>query len=399
MKKILSLILTLTICLCGLSLIGTVYAENDYFYIGSYPQSEVKDTTITDELDKLAPDWESWTSYSYYCSVNNKYGSMTQGDWMRYTDVTYGGEKYRGVKFTQYRPQYTHHTPEFSYQDNNGYDTDTVYWFKFESLKWRILDADKGLVLCETIIDAQPYTNTIYRTGSGFYYYFNDADCTTYANDYATSSIRAWLNDDFYNTAFTSTEQNAIIETKNLNNDGYYTLIGTTGYENLDSDATDDKVFLLSYDDVLNSKYGFNADSTYKDPARASQSTDYAKCQGLYVVIDEEYQGFSEWFLRSPSKSSELCCAIDCAGHDTANNTVHITSGIRPAMTVDLSYTPAETTTGTDTSTSTDTSTDTSTSADAGTDNNNCCLPSWLCSILEFFRGIFEFIIDKLWIF
>ena len=34
-----------------------------------------------------------FTSYGYY-SGNGEYGSMVQGDWMRYTDVTYNGKKY-----------------------------------------------------------------------------------------------------------------------------------------------------------------------------------------------------------------------------------------------------------------------------------------------------------------
>ena len=44
---------------------------------------------------------------------------------------------------------------------------------------------------------------------------------------------------------FTELEKQSI-ELTNLNNDCFYTVIGTTGYEYLDSKETSDKIFLLS---------------------------------------------------------------------------------------------------------------------------------------------------------
>ena len=242
MKKFLSLILVVVM------LIGVVpmayaasYTVGDHIKFGSYPQSEVKDEAIISALDSIASE-DAWISYGYY-SGSGEHGTMAQGDWMKYIDVTYDGIKYRGVNFTQYRPRYTYGTDSVNEQSANGYETDKTYWFAFEPLSWRVLDSKSGFVVCDNIIDAQPYSNTIY---SGSEYYYNDAELKNYASDYVTSSIREWLNDDFYNTAFTTEEQDLIMEAA-LENSGYYTSVGTPGYDHFDSYLTTDKVFLLSY--------------------------------------------------------------------------------------------------------------------------------------------------------
>lgn len=313
----------------------------EYFYFGSYPQSEVKDTAVTAELDKLAPDWENWTSYGYYRGTG-RLGTMVQGDWMRYTDVTYNGEKYRGVKFTQYRPQRTIIEAN-SRQDDNGYSINNVYWFKFEPLKWRVLDKDAGLVMTETLIDSQPYNNTIYYNADN---YWNDADSKIYASNYAESSIRAWLNDDFYNTAFSEDEKTAISK-KEIDNYGYGTLIGKTGYEKYDCEKTEDNIFLLSYDEILNTEYGFDPYAYNRDSARAPISTDYAKCQGIWAYDNDT----TDWLLRSASDSSAYVRCVYASGKAREDVSVEYScEGVRPAMTVDLSYydEPTEPTTPTE---------------------------------------------------
>ena len=115
--------------------------------------------TLGATLGALAPAWASWTSYDYDSGTGDWYdGKMSPGDYMRYCDVTYGGQKYRAVRFTRYRPCETGCTSsaDNTYQDDNGYVTGTTYWFRYDPLQWRVLDPSAGLVLCETIIDSQP---------------------------------------------------------------------------------------------------------------------------------------------------------------------------------------------------------------------------------------------------
>ena len=169
MKKFLSVIL---ISLLMLSIVPFAYAEEttykvgDIIQFGSYPQSEVKDEALIAKLNSLAPEWKDWTSYEYYFYNEETY-SLEKGDYARYVDIEVAGKKYRGVRYTK--------TAGGVY---NGYEIGTTYWFKFETLEWIVLDPEEGFVLCKDIIDSQAF------------------DYTT--NNYEYSSIRNWLNNNFY---------------------------------------------------------------------------------------------------------------------------------------------------------------------------------------------------------
>ena len=248
--------------------------DGNYIYFGSYPQSEVTDDALKATLTNAAGDTSTWTSYDYYI---RGYTS----DFMVYKDVSYNGERYRGVYFTHYRPYYTTEGPKAdnSMQDNNGYYINTVYWFKYEPIKWEILsESDGDAFLCaELILDSQDFHYTYNQTNS------------FYANNYEESHIRAWLNESFYDTAFTAAEKNAIKTTVVDNSES------TTGYISnpYACNNTNDKVFLLSYSEATNSSYGF---SIYDYNSRIKIPTAYAKAQGAHV-----FSGAGLWWLRSPS--------------------------------------------------------------------------------------------------
>ena len=287
---------------------------------GSYPQSEVKDSAT---LEKLNATSKNWISYGYY-SGDGSYGSMKPGDWMEYADMDINGDgvnDYRAVRFTQYRPYWTEYSSSSgnSYQDNHGYTVNNIYYFKYEPLKWQVLDPKKGLVFSKSIIDSQAYSNTIYSTSKG---YTNDAAGENYANDYATSSIRKWLNEDFYSTAFTSAQKQNILPTT-LDNKAY-----STSYSKYDSISTTDNIFLLSYSEVQNTSYSFT-DSTSSTETRMAVGTDYAKAQGLLVSPNK----CSSWRLRSAGYNSYYACKADYDGYVFYYNDVYNTDGgIRPAL-------------------------------------------------------------------
>ena len=304
--------------------LSPTHRVGDIVEFGSYPQSRVTDSSLVSALDGVS---KTWVSYGYYSGDGSYSDTMVQGDWMKYADFTYNGTKYRAVTFSQYRPRWTSDSSSASktYQDNNGYTPNNIYYFKYEPLKWRVLDPSTGLVLCESIIDSQAYSNTIYSYGTDPYHnhpaYWNDAEHTHYANDYATSSIRAWLNDDFYNTAFSSSQKASIL-TSELDNKAY-----STSYSKFDSETTYDKVFLLSWSEMQNTAYGFS--SNY---ARQAKGTDYAKCQGLCVSSSDEC---SIQRLRSASFRSSLACCVssdgDLENRWHADDTYY---GVRPALKI-----------------------------------------------------------------
>ncbi|MBQ7542786.1 MAG: hypothetical protein IJT44_10910 [Clostridia bacterium] len=263
---------------------------------GSYPQTEVKDSDLTAALNEQTL---SWQSYGYYSKSD---GQIVAGDFMEYCDVTQGGQKYRGVRFSLYRPRATEdgaspvNYAEMYHQDLNGYYTNTIYWFRYEPLQWRVLDPDTGLLLCETVIDSQPYNNFMLRADDAYYY--GDADHSYYANNYEKSSVRDWLNADFYNTAFTNAQKSKIAETTLVNR------AFDTSHSAYDSASTTDKVFLLSYSEALDPAYGFESDPDFSF-TRTAQVSDYAKCQGLSVFHDN-----FNWWLRSAGEYSGLACAV-----------------------------------------------------------------------------------------
>ncbi len=310
------------------------YITGDIIEYGTYPQSEVKDENTLAALNEKISD-DGWVSYGYYSGTNTwDDGQMQPGDYMKYQDVVFDGVKYRAVLFSDYRPYATEYacSADYSFQDDNGYLTDTVYWFKFEPIEWRVLDPDDGFVVCNSVIDSQAYNNYIIKNGAdgyGYTAYWGDSAQSYYANNYAESSIRTWLNDDFINTAFSALQQENIKETE-LNNNAY-----SESYSLYNSAQTNDKAFLLSYAEATNNAYGFDAEASNKDTARRLQGSDYAKCQGLWVYNSStsDYNGNSYWKLRSPGNNSDYSCGVNGVGYvDYSYNAEATGEGVCPAM-------------------------------------------------------------------
>ena len=315
LKRILSALLV-AVMLVGIAPIGGIdlsvkssamdlssYKVGDIIEFGSYPQSKVTDSTLISKLETEGSKYQ-WIDYNYYAGTGSEYdGNMKPvKEMMLYKDIPYGDNKYRAVKINQYRPRITVYTSSDSdsFQDDNGYYTGNVYYFKYEPLTWRVLDPSEGYVMCNQIIDSQAYQNYVYYNGSQYY---NSKSCTTYASDWVTSSLRQWLNSIFYNIAFTEEEK---------------TQIGTAYLENKcsrntahDSASTYDMIFPVSYYDVKKTDHSFSISFSY-DTARKMKGTDYAKCQGL-----DAYFKNSSWWMRSPANSG---CAAGVSPEGKADN-------------------------------------------------------------------------------
>lgn len=201
-----------------------------------------------------------------------------------------------------------------------------TYYFKVEPIKWRILTESNGqaLILCEMIIDAGAYDAVL-------------------DNNYANSDIRAWLNNEFYNTAFNDLQKEIILTTTvdnsarsaNPNNNATQWNNGVNDYA---CENTTDKVFLLSMQEVTNSAYGFDSDYSEDYTVRIKQGTDYAKCNNLYVSTSGSYYGNSNWWLRSPYYDySYIAWSIDSDGYAYRSNYVSSANrGVVPALNIQL---------------------------------------------------------------
>ena len=304
------------------------FQVGDVFEFGSYPQSRVVDNDILSNLDGIEKNWQS---YGYY-SGTGEYddGNMKSSDYMQYADISYNGNRYRAVNFSQYRPVYTHltNTIDNSNQETNGYSIGTTYYFKYEPLMWRMLNPAEGYAICTKIIDSQAYQNFMFEKD---YVCYNSKDCTNYASDWLTSSLREWLNNDFYGVAFT-TEEQAKIGISRLEN----RKIPSCQFDSKDSY---DKIFPISYYDAINIAYGFDS-SYFSSTSRVMYGTDYAKCQGL---------SDGDWWLRLPNYSYSAAWT-DSAGWayfyymDYGKHTDTTCTGVVPALKLNPSSTTPETT-------------------------------------------------------
>lgn len=330
---------------------STYLRDGNYLYFGTYPQTEVTDAATTAVLSTAAgtrPTYQNarnWTSYGYY--ING-----AASNYMWYIDLTYSGEKYRGVYFTSYRPFNTalSGSADNSNVDDNGYSHSTVYWFKYEPIKWRILSETSGeaLIFCEMAIDSQNFYIVADRSERKIIHE-NEVEEIIYENNYLYSTIRTWLNETFYNTAFSAAEKTSIVSTtvnnsaRSTNPDDNATQwnSGTNDYA---CDDTEDYVFLLSTREVTTDNNGGAYWFDIKRDAigifsECKQNTDYAKCQGAYTIADGTYEGNGPWWLRSPMYDfSNDARFVNFDGYVDGSGSVDYTSGgIVPALKIRLS--------------------------------------------------------------
>lgn len=306
---------------CGDELIYTYSSDGKYIYFGSYPQSQVESSlsmTLTAEYaqSNMLPssdDARGWTDYGYY----NK-GEVKSYMW--YLDVEKSDAKYRAVYFTSYRAsRLDRESPvNNANQSESGYSISTVYWFKFDKIEWRILqkDSSSAFLMSNLILDSQEYDVT--------------------SNNYALSAVRKWLNETFYSTAF-SEKESALIQLTTVNNG----LASTGDSSNQNTcENTQDKVFLLSVQDVTNAVYGFDSDYQGYDEARKLKSTDYAKAQGtdVYTRATSPNYGNGCWWLRTPySGDSGQSRYVLSTGNAKDNiNVFYTNEGIVPALKIKL---------------------------------------------------------------
>ncbi len=299
LKRALSLLLSLMLVL-GAAAVGGMsasaektYSAGDIIEYGTYPQSRVEQTSA------LASAAESavWKSYGYYSGSGIYYdGNISAGDVAEFADFILDGVKYRAVRFSAYRPYMTGmRTVEAnSYVDDNGYELNTVYYFKYEPIQWKVLDPDAGFVVSAKHIDSRAFNDYLTQSGPDYY---GDSGFENLANNYDTSSIKTWLNADFYDTAFTSDQK-----------------------ANIAPDGSLGSVFLLSKDE--------NTD--YASVISAPSATAYAECQGIHSY---PYSGGVFRWTRTPTSVSEFPYSASDAGEFSTGDSANYTCfGVCPAM-------------------------------------------------------------------
>ena len=178
-----------------------------------------------------------------------------------------------------------------------------------EDIEWIVLAKENNriLVISDKALDCQPFNET-------------GEDVT-----WRTCTLRKWLNDDFFNSAFSNAEKKRIPTVTVLADKNPEFSINS-------GKATKDKVFLLSIKEV--NKY-FNSKIS-----RQCMPTNFAVAQGGY--ISNTYSADVKatcWWLRSPGGYGLVCAAyVDNIGDIRAYGaSVESDNGtVRPAMWINL---------------------------------------------------------------
>ena len=217
----------------------------------------------------------------------------------------------------------------YTFSNNSSVIDGNTYYFKVEPIRWRILSESDGnaFILCDSIIANHYYHHTTSSTTI-------DGQ-TVYANNYKYSDIRAWLNDEFYNTAFGDLQQ-ALIQTTEVDNSAQSTGNSSNRYA---CENTSDKVFLPSYREVTNSAYGFASDYLTFDTARQMLTSDFSRATGAYMSTDSSYYGNGWWRLRSPSNnySNSARLVNDDGNANYIGDVNYDPHGVVPALNLTLS--------------------------------------------------------------
>ena len=280
----------------------------DCVWFGSYPQSEVvceNDSEAIANLEAMDKDF----GVEYIKVSQNTWNSIVNASYDSNGDANVGKTKYRRIKKTDATYSTSNLIGWYNWTDSTTY-----HYFKYEPIKWRVLKTDgkDAFLLADKALDDQLY----------------HAEFTGIT--WEKSTIRKWLNEKFMNTAFSSNERDGIKMTNVINdrNINY----GTKGGNN-----TNDKIFLLSEEDVYNSKmtivYGFTKDYSNFDEGRKCKSSVFAKAMGVWSDLEN-----CRWWLRSPGDSSRSAVYIKTTGGIYRIGTV--VDGdlpVRPALHLDLS--------------------------------------------------------------
>lgn len=302
------------------------FSQGDIIEFGSYPQTLVTDETLAEELSWYIED-DMWQSLRWFRGTGAA-DSMYETDAGQYYDIEYYGERYRAVKFSEHRAYESFSQPTSSYQAPLGYLPDNIYFFKFEPLKWRILDPASGLLLAESVLDAPAFSNYAYRVDSedasySFDYYI-DAEHTVFSSDWEHCSLREFLNTTFYSTAFTSLERTLLGEVELENK------VTVNGNERYNGNNTTDKVFILSANEI-----GYDEYYGLSNALRKKNGTDYAHMHGLFSGTLDVGMG-AQYYLRNPVSAGTVTYVSEKGVIAAGVNSFSQDVGVVPSLCLDL---------------------------------------------------------------
>ena len=182
------------------------------------------------------------------------------------------------------------------------YEQDNNFNNGSEPIQWKVLDIQNGKALLLSV----------YGLETMAYHYRSEP--MTWEN----CTLRAYLNSNFYNGAFSDQERAYIADSYLYNN-------SSAAYGTWGGNPTYDHVFLLSIDEL---RYYFPTEYS-----RKMQPTPLARSHGAYGTADASC---AWWWLRSPGQAVSAASSVNSIGVllDTGPTVSDVTGAIRPAIWV-----------------------------------------------------------------
>ena len=177
-----------------------------------------------------------------------------------------------------------------------------------EPITWIVIDKIDGqlLLLSADVLDARQYHHVPFEE-------------VTWEN----SDLRAWMNGDFYEGAFTPVQRVETVHNENADQ----SITGANG-----GAATDDRVFALS---ETESVIYLNTPAARSDIGAAPASV-HAAAGPLSVSED----GTADWWLRSPGTYGFATQFVDASGAPSLSGAnVDLQYGVRPALWIGVAGT------------------------------------------------------------
>ena len=290
MKKLFSLIFIILTTTLLFSCAGGNRIGYDSFEYGRYPQEIVSNKDTIDILNTLT---DSDLNSDGYFTVN---------------DVEY--KKVVGKPFIE---------NELYFTNNTLIRKDKVYYFIVKPIKWRVIEANdnKKVAITDQILDVTEYPKYITKN--------QDAQVPTKeitSIKYNESNLREFLNNDFYNLAFSKEEKKPIttkVEVANISGEN--------------PEYVEDKVWIPSYAEI-------NLKTFQSDDDRYAFATDYAKAVGVDSFYDSPnsyYYNSSCYPLRTLSiATTSSIFYVNYYGKVTAvnNDSFYNNVSVRPCITL-----------------------------------------------------------------
>ncbi len=249
-------------------------------YYGEYPQSEITESSnynVWFKLNSMIESLPNSMSSNGWTVLKVNHDSI-QNNFRWYKDYILDGNKFRACYCTQYY-NYDSYRSGYSIIENNyGYISSKVYWFKFDPILWNVVDYNgKQTLISDKVLFPCQYSSDEITTNGNL---ILDGAC------FKDNILYNYLNNDFLNCAFNSDEIKQLKKTTLKNDLSCY-------YNMYDYYPNNQKPYCRAYGDC-DAIVFIPCYNIYSLIANSNISiTDYSKCLNCS----------SYYWIRSPSCS------------------------------------------------------------------------------------------------